>query len=99
MAAYPWGLLFDPNSLTSYFIVCQQSPHEVFAGDIHVKVFSISDFQETAGLMDKTDPFVKLTIGKVQHMTRVKNNVGGSAVFDEVSRISNPFSAGKALSP
>jgi len=57
---------------------------QTLAGDVHVKVYSIRNFKDTAGFMDKTDPFVQLTVGRITHKTTVKNNAGGSAVFDEV---------------
>ena len=59
---------------------------QTLAGDIHIRVYSVSNFKETAGFMDKTDPFVQLTIGKISHKTKIKNNAGGSALFDEVIR-------------
>eukprot|EP00802_Teleaulax_amphioxeia_P002823 Tamp_02826.p1 GENE.Tamp_02826~~Tamp_02826.p1 ORF type:complete len:454 (+),score=66.49 Tamp_02826:2487-3848(+) len=55
-----------------------------FAGTVHVRVFRILNFKDTAGWMDKTDPFVQLRLGKTTRKTSVKNNAGGAAVFDEV---------------
>ena len=81
--------------------------------EVHVKVFSISNFKDTAGWLDKTgkpialkvvaciciahvlrhdilrhepsaDPFVQIMLGKASHKTKVQNNAGGTAVFDEI---------------
>ena len=46
----------------------------------------IEGFSDSAGLMDKTDPFVKIIVGvknKQEFKTQVKENVGGIAAFDE----------------
>ena len=57
---------------------------EPFAGTVHVRVFRIMNFKDTAGWMDKADPFVQLGMGKMMHKTAVKHNAGGTVVFDEV---------------
>ena len=54
-----------------------------FAGLLHVTVHSIKGFQDTAGFMDKTDPYVSLKVGNDQKKTRTLDNVGGSVVFAE----------------
>jgi hypothetical protein len=60
-------------------------------GAIHVRVFRIINFTNTAGFRDKTDPYVKLQYGTTMHKTSVKNNAGGNAVFNEVfSFFKNP---------
>ena len=66
-------------------IGCEPSSvHEAFAGTVHVRVFRIMNFKDTAGWMDKADPFVQLGMGKMMHKTAVKHNAGGTVVFDEV---------------
>eukprot|EP00286_Rhodomonas_abbreviata_P007479 CAMPEP_0181320424 /NCGR_PEP_ID=MMETSP1101-20121128/18118_1 /TAXON_ID=46948 /ORGANISM="Rhodomonas abbreviata, Strain Caron Lab Isolate" /LENGTH=125 /DNA_ID=CAMNT_0023428131 /DNA_START=26 /DNA_END=403 /DNA_ORIENTATION=+ len=54
-----------------------------FGGILKVKVVKIEGFAETAGFMDKTDPFVELKMGEETFKTAVKNNAGGSAEFNE----------------
>jgi hypothetical protein len=49
-----------------------------------VKVHRISGFTDNAGWMDRTDPFVQLMYGKQKAKTKVKNNGGGNAEFNEV---------------
>ena len=51
------------------------SVHEAFAGTVHVRVFRIMNFKDTAGWMDKADPFVLLRLGKTKHRTAVRHNV------------------------
>jgi hypothetical protein len=53
-------------------------------GTLRVRVFRIINFKDTAGFMDKTDPYVKLQYGTTMHKTAAKNNAGGNAVFNEV---------------
>lgn len=43
----------------------------------------IDGFSDTAGFMDKTDPFVELELGKEKYKTKVMNNAGGKADFNE----------------
>jgi hypothetical protein len=78
----------SPHALSSSTqIGCDpSSPHEVFADTVkvHIRVFRIMNFKDTAGWMDKTDPFVQLQLGKTIHKTAAKNNAGGAAIFDEV---------------
>jgi hypothetical protein len=58
---------------------------------VHVRVFRIVNFKDTAGFMDKTDPYVQLQYGTTLHKTTAKNNAGGNAVFNEVfSFVRNP---------
>ena len=60
-------------------------------GTVHVRVFRIINFKDTAGFMDKTDPYVKLQYGTTMQKTAAKNNAGGNAVFNEVfSFVRNP---------
>jgi len=54
-----------------------------FAGVFKVTVVSISGFDETAGFMDKTDPFVTVKLGDEEFCTDVKSNAGGEAEFNE----------------
>ena len=45
---------------------------------------SIDEFSDTAGFMDRTDPYVALTLGDETYKTSVKDNAGGkNVVFDE----------------
>ena len=59
-------------------------PEGAFEGILHVTVQSIEGFSDTAGFMDRTDPYVSLVLGKEKRKTRYQNNAGGTAVFDEV---------------
>lgn len=43
-----------------------------FVGQLHVKVFKIEGFADSAGMMDKTDPYVSATMGKSTKKTSVK---------------------------
>ena len=43
-----------------------------FVGQLHVKVFKIEGFADSAGMMDKTDPYVRVTMGKSTKKTSVK---------------------------
>ena len=36
-----------------------------------------------AGWMDKTDPFVEVSLGKEKYCTEIKQNAGGTVKFDE----------------
>eukprot|EP00277_Geminigera_cryophila_P010826 CAMPEP_0179451886 /NCGR_PEP_ID=MMETSP0799-20121207/35916_1 /TAXON_ID=46947 /ORGANISM="Geminigera cryophila, Strain CCMP2564" /LENGTH=129 /DNA_ID=CAMNT_0021247545 /DNA_START=25 /DNA_END=414 /DNA_ORIENTATION=- len=55
-----------------------------FAGVLHITVVSIDEFSDTAGFMDRTDPYVSLTLGDETYKTTVKDNAGGkNVVFDE----------------
>ena len=44
----------------------------------------IIGFSDKAGWMDRTDPFVQITLGGHTASTFVKNNAGGTAEFNEV---------------
>ena len=55
-------------------------------GSVKVTLKDIKNFDSTAGLFDKADPFVEMQLGKVRHRTSVKNNAGGNATFDEEFR-------------
>jgi hypothetical protein len=53
---------------------------------VHVK--RIEGFLDTAGFMDKADPYVKLIVGansknQKEFKTQVRHNAGGTAIFDE----------------
>ena len=49
-----------------------------------ITVVSIDEFSDTAGFMDRTDPYVSLTLGDETYKTTVKDNAGGkNVVFDE----------------
>ena len=52
----------------------------------YLKVLKIANFKESAGFMERTDPFVTLTLGRQRQLckTSVKNNTGGSVAFDGV---------------
>ena len=45
-------------------------PEGAFEGIRHVTVHRIEGFSDTAGFMDKTDPYVQLTLGKEKRKTR-----------------------------
>ena len=51
---------------------------------VHVRVFRIMNFKDTASFMDKPDPYVKLQYGTAMHKTATKNNTGDNAVFNEM---------------
>jgi len=59
-----------------------------FAGLLHVTVHSIKGFRDTAGLMDRADPFVSLQLGNDKQTTSTKDNVISYRVFP--SRCSTP---------
>ena len=48
----------------------QAPPEGSFGGQIHVTVHRIEGFSDTAGFMDKTDPYVQLVLGKEKRKTR-----------------------------
>jgi hypothetical protein len=48
------------------------------AGVLHVIVDCILGFSETAGICDKTDPFVELALSSVKIKTKTKDNAGGT---------------------
>ena len=58
-------------------------PDGAFEGILQVTVQSIEGFSDTAGFMDRTDPYVSLVLGKEKRKTKYQNNAGGTAVFDE----------------
>ena len=62
----------------------QRAPASPGLGTMHVRVFRIMNFKDTAGFMDKTDPYVKLQYGTSMQKTATKNNAGGNAVFNQV---------------
>lgn len=43
-----------------------------FTGQMHVKIFKIEGFSDSAGMLDRTDPYVKITMGKSTKKTSVK---------------------------
>jgi len=45
-------------------------PVRIYIGILHVTVHRIEGFSDTAGFMDKTDPYVQLTLGKEKRKTR-----------------------------
>ena len=49
----------------------QAPPEGSFGGQIHVTVHRIEGFSDTAGFMDKTDPYVQLVLGKEKRKTRL----------------------------
>ena len=46
-------------------------PEGAFEGILHVAVHRIEGFSDTAGFMDKTDPYVQLVLGKEKRKTRL----------------------------
>jgi hypothetical protein len=66
-----------------YLAFSRAPPRGAFQGCLHVTVDRIADFAEQAGLMDKTDPYISLSLGGERLRTSTKNNAGGSVVFNE----------------
>jgi len=51
---------------------------------LQVTVHSIDGFDDYAGFMDRTDPYVLLQVGKLKHQTSIKQDSGGKGVsFNE----------------
>lgn len=51
---------------------------------LQVTVHSIDGFDDYAGFMDRTDPYVLLQVGKLKHKTSIKQDSGGKGVsFNE----------------
>ena len=48
---------------------------QVTVHTIHITVHKIDGFSDTAGFMDRTDPYVLLQLGKEKQQTSVKNDV------------------------
>jgi Ca2+-dependent lipid-binding protein len=66
----------------------KEAPKGAFAGTLHVTVLDINEFSDTAGFMDKADPYVQLMLGqgasfKNGMKTSTKNNAGGHVDFNE----------------
>jgi hypothetical protein len=55
--------------------VSQEAVKENFAELLHVTVHKIDEFGDTAGFLDRTDPYVLLQIGREQQKTSSRNNV------------------------
>ena len=53
----------------------RKTPAGAFAGMLHVTVHKIDEFSDTAGLMDRTDPYVWLQLGSDKQKTSYKDNV------------------------
>jgi len=67
-----------------YLMFSRKTPAGAFAGALHITVHSIDEFSDSAGFMDKTDPFVRLELGSEKLMTSCKNNAGGhKVIFNE----------------
>ena len=58
-------------------------PEGSFTGVLHLTVCRIDEFSDTAGFMDKTDPYVKVLLGNEEFKTTVKDNSGGKATWNE----------------
>ena len=50
-------------------------PAGAFAGMLHVTVHKIDEFSDTAGFMDRTDPYVLLQLGGDKQKTSYKDDV------------------------
>ena len=71
-------------------------PEGAFAGVFHVTIVRLDNFSDTAGLMDRTDPFVELRLGNECLKTSVKNNAGGhNVVYDETLSFNKRLLAGE----
>ena len=71
-------------------------PEGAFAGVFHVTIVRLDNFSDTAGLMDRTDPFVELRLGNECLKTSVKNNAGGhNVVYDETLSFNKALLAGE----
>jgi len=55
-------------------------PKGAFAGVLHITVVKIEDFSDSAGFMDKTDPYVRLRLGEESQRTVCLDNAGGKDV-------------------
>eukprot|EP01053_Blabericola_migrator_P008714 Blabericola_migrator_1__8713@NODE_4591_length_1069_cov_242_802395_g2851_i0_p1_GENE_NODE_4591_length_1069_cov_242_802395_g2851_i0NODE_4591_length_1069_cov_242_802395_g2851_i0_p1_ORF_typecomplete_len302_score29_31C2/PF00168_30/4_3e14C2C2_1/PF11618_8/0_07_NODE_4591_length_1069_cov_242_802395_g2851_i01211026 len=53
------------------------------ARQIKVRIISASDMPRTAGLFDKTDPFVEIVCGGFSQRTTAKKNAGTAATWNE----------------
>ena len=71
-------------------------PEGAFAGVFHVTVVRLDNFSDTAGMMDRTDPFVEMRLGNECLKTSVKNNAGGhNVVYDETLSFNKALLAGE----
>ena len=53
----------------------RKTPAGAFAGMLHVTVHKIDEFSDTAGFMDRTDPYVSLQLGGDKQQTSYKDDV------------------------
>ena len=56
-------------------------PKQVTVHAIQITVHKIDGFSDSAGFMDRTDPYVSLQLGKEKHQTSVKNDVRPSEKY------------------
>ena len=73
-------------------------PKGAFAGLLHVTVDRISGVSDSAGFMDKTDPYVSLCLATETLRTSCLDNAGGDARFNETLTFqSKPLMDGKLI--
>ena len=73
-------------------------PKGAFAGLLHVTVDRISGVSDSAGFMDKTDPYVSLCLATETVRTSCLDNAGGDARFNETLTFqSKPLMDGKLI--
>ena len=58
-------------------------PLGAFAGKLYVTVEKIANVSARAGLADRADPYVKMTLGSQTKCTSVKENAGGNVIYRE----------------
>jgi Ca2+-dependent lipid-binding protein len=74
-----------PSGLVYMMFSRRPVPKGAFAGLLHVHVWKIDDVADTAGLLDRTDPYVQVQCGVDCQKTGYKSNAGGhNVIFDEV---------------
>ena len=47
-------------------------------------MYKIEGVAEHTVFWDKTDPYVKVMVGKNEYKTKVKDNARGNVIFDEI---------------
>ena len=78
------GQLFPRTSLRAENAVLASLPPGMI---LQVTVHSIDGFDDYAGFMDRTDPYVLLQVGKLKHKTSIKQDNGGKDVFVHISAV------------
>jgi len=73
-------------------------PKGAFAGPLHVTVDRVDGVKDSAGLFDRTDLYVQLSLGSEKLRTTTKKNSGGSnVIFDEVVTFNKALMDGRLL--